>query len=90
MGARNRIEDLEKPSTLAEAFTEICKMNAPLNERLAAYADTLRDLNFPFAEAYDDLVARMRAGGIGAAAPLVGEPMPPFRLPAYPRRLVSL
>jgi peroxiredoxin len=90
VGARNRIEDLEKPSTLAEAFTEICKMNAPLNERLAAYADTLRDLNFPFAEAYDDLVARMRAGGVGAAAPLVGEPMPPFRLPAYPRRLVTL
>jgi len=81
---------LEKPSTLADAFAEICKMDAPLNERLAAYADTLRDLNFPFAEAYDDLVARMRAGGVGTMAPLVGEPMPPFRLPAYPRRLVTL
>ena len=66
---------MKKPSTLAEAFGEICKMDAPLNERLAAYANTLRDLNFPFAEAYDDLVARMKAGGIGAMAPLVGEMM---------------
>jgi peroxiredoxin len=81
---------LEKPSTLAEAFGEICKMDAPLNERLTAYANTLRDLNFPFAEAYDDLVARLKAGGIGAQAPLVGEMMPPFRLPALPHRLVSL
>ena len=45
-------------------------MDAPLNERLAAYANALRDLNFPFAEAYDDLVARLKAGGIGAQAPL--------------------
>jgi peroxiredoxin len=81
---------LEKPATLAEAFGEICKMDAPLNERLTAYANTLRDLNFPFAEAYDDLVARLKAGGIGAQAPLVGEMMPPFRLPALPHRLVSL
>ena len=75
----SRIEVLKKPSTLAEAFGEICKMNAPLNERLAAYANALRNLNFPFAEAYDDLVARLKAGGIGASAPLVGELMLPFR-----------
>ena len=81
---------MKKRSTLAEAFGEICKMDAPLNERLAAYADTLRDLNFPFAEAYDDLVARLKAGDIGSMAPLVGEMMPTFRLPAYPRRLVTL
>ena len=81
---------MKKPSTLAEAFGDVCKMDAPLNERLAAYADTLRELNFPFAEAYDDLVARLKAGGIGAAAPLVGEMMPSFRLPAHPRRLVTL
>ena len=65
-------------------------MDGPLNERLTAYAIALRDLNVPFAEAYDDLVARMKAGGIGAMAPLVGETMPPFRLPALPHRLVSL
>lgn len=81
---------MKKRSTLAEAFGEICKMDAPLNERLAAYANTLHDLNFPFSEAYDDLVARLKAGGIGAQAPLVGELMPPFQLPALPHRLVSL
>jgi hypothetical protein len=33
--------------TLAEAFEEICVMDAPLNERLRAYADKLRELDFP-------------------------------------------
>ncbi len=65
-------------------------MEAPLNERLAAYADTLRELNFPFAEAYDDLVARLKAGEVGARAPDVGEQMPPFSLPAHTGRLVTL
>ncbi len=65
-------------------------MDAPLNERLAAYADALRELNFPFAEAYDDLVARLKAGAVGAMAPNVGEAMPPFALPAHSGRLVSL
>jgi len=88
--ARSRILHLRKATTLAEAFGEICSMDAPLNERLGAYAKALRELNFPFAEAYDDLVARLQTGGVGAMAPLVGEMMPPFRLPAHPRRLVSL
>jgi peroxiredoxin len=81
---------LKRATTLAEAFEEICKMDAPLNERLAAYAETLRELNFPFAEAYDDLVARLKAGEIGAMAPAVGEPMPPFSLPAHSGRIVGL
>jgi peroxiredoxin len=65
-------------------------MEAPLNERLAAYADALRELNFPFTEAYDDLVARLKAGEVGTMAPDVGEPMPTFSLPAHSGRLVSL
>lgn len=81
---------MKRATTLAEAFEEICKMDAPLNERLAAYADTLRELNFPFAEAYDDLVARLKAGEIGAMAPAVGEAMPPFSLPAHSGRIVGL
>jgi len=81
---------LKSAATLAEAFAEICKMEAPLNERLTAYSDALRALNFPFAEAYDDLVARLKAGEVGAMAPDVGEPMPPFDLPAHSGRLVSL
>jgi peroxiredoxin len=65
-------------------------MDAPLNVRLAAYADALRELNFPFAEAYDDLVARLKAGEVGTMAPAVGELMPSFSLPAHTGRLVSL
>ncbi len=77
-------------TTLVDAFEDVCKMEAPLNERLAAYNEALRELNFPFAEAYDDLVARLRAGEIGAMAPRIGELMPPFVLPAHTGRLVSL
>jgi len=81
---------LQKTTNPVEAFDKICMMDAPLNERLAAYARTLRDLNFPFAEAYDQLVARLQAGEVGASAPGIGDTMPPFLLPALGRRLVSL
>ncbi len=81
---------MKRPATLAEAFNDICTMDAPLNVRLTAYADTLRELNFPFAEAYDDLVARLKAGEVGTLAPAVGDQMPPFALPAHSKRLVSL
>jgi peroxiredoxin len=81
---------LTKPHSLAEAFEEVCMMDAPLNVRLAAYAAKLRELNFPFAEAYDDLVSRLIEGQIGAAAPSIGDIMPPFLLPGRDNRLVSL
>ena len=77
-------------TTLAEAFEDICMMDGPLNARLAAYAAKLRELNFPFAEAYDDLVARLYAGEIGKEAPAVGDVMPPFLLSTKSSRLVSL
>lgn len=81
---------MKRPASLTEAFEEICKMDAPLNTRLSAYQDRLRELNFPFAEAYDDLVARLKAGEVGSTAPDVGERMPAFSLPAHSGRLVSL
>jgi peroxiredoxin len=76
--------------TLAEAFESICMMDAPLNQRMAAYANKLRELNFPFAEAYDDLVARLALGEIGTEAPDIGDVMPPFILPSLSGSLVSL
>ncbi len=81
---------MKRITTLVDAFEDVCKMEAPLNERLTAYNEALRELNFPFAEAYDDLVARLRSGEIGAMAPKIGEPMPPFMLPAHTGQLVSL
>jgi peroxiredoxin len=85
-----RIHKLSKVTTLADVFKDVCTMEAPLNVRLAAYADALRELNFPFAEAYDELFARLYSGDVGTTAPGVGDPMPPFMLPAHTGRLVSL
>ena len=65
-------------------------MDAPLGDRLAAYAEKLRELNFPFAEAYDNLIARMVAGEVGTMAPAVGAVMPPFILPSKNGTLVAL
>jgi peroxiredoxin len=78
------------PTTLAQAFADICVMDGPLSRKLAAYSDKLRELNFPFAEAYDTLVARLIDGGIGSGAPKVGEVMPSFALPARSGGLVRL
>lgn len=81
---------MSKPASLAEAFDQICVMEGPLSKRLVAYNDRLRELNFPFSEAYDDLVSRLIEGEIGATAPKAGEIMPPFLLPGPDARRVSL
>ena len=50
----------------------------------------MREFGLPLAEAYDDLVARIRSGEAGSTAPEPGEPMPEFLLPDSSGRLVSL
>lgn len=80
----------QSPQTLAQAFADICVMDGPLSAKLGAYSARLRELNFPFAEAYDTLVARLIDGGIGEGAPKVGEKMPPFVLPSRDGALVML
>ncbi len=65
-------------------------MAAPLAARLGAYAARLSELNPPFAEAYDSLVAKLTMAGAGSKAPAVGERMPPFLLPDGEGRLVGL
>jgi peroxiredoxin len=77
-------------TTLAEAFEQARSMDAPLSERLSAYARAIRDLNAPFAQAVDRLVGRLRAGSAIVASPKEGEPMPSFLLPDHMGRLVSL
>lgn len=81
---------MNQKSTLADAFADICTSAAPLNERLSAYADRLRELNFPFAEAYDILIARVLSGEVGSNAPAVGDKMPDFILPGRDGGVVSL
>ncbi|MGE0054712.1 MAG: peroxiredoxin-like family protein [Hyphomicrobium sp.] len=81
---------MSKPTSLVEAFDQICEMDGSLGDKLAAYNSRLKELNFPFAEAYDDLVSRLIDGQIGATAPKPGDRMPTFLLPGPDARLVSL
>jgi peroxiredoxin len=65
-------------------------MEASLSERLDSFAQAVRRLSPPFADAVDRLVMRLQQSGAGQNAPQVGEPMPPFHLPDEGGRIVSL
>ena len=75
---------------LDEAFEQCSRMDASLNQRLQAFADTVRKINPTFAEAVDRLVARLHEAGAGTAAPAPGDEMPNFLLPDDMGHLVSL
>lgn len=76
--------------SFADILAEIVASDAPLGERLAAYAEALREAQSPFVVEYDRLVERVRQGMVGAGAPGPGEPMPPFLLPDAGGRMVGL
>jgi peroxiredoxin len=77
-------------TTLRETFIRCRDMDGSLAERLEAYSGAVRMLLPDYAGAIERLLARLSAGGAGAAAPKVGEPMPPFVLPDESGRLVAL
>ena len=77
-------------STLDEALRQCRDMDASVNARLACYADAVRRLTPPFAEAVDRLIARLQESDAGAAAPRPGTPMPPFLLADETGHLVGL
>ncbi len=76
--------------TIAEAFEHARSLDAPLAERLDTYAQSLREINQPMAEAVDRLVARLNQSRLADSAPAVGEAMPAFLLPDHTGRLVGL
>jgi len=76
--------------SLQEAFQQICAMEAPLHVRMAAFSSAVRKFGLPFAEAYDDLVTRLRSGEAGSKAPGPGDRMPSFLLPDSTGRLLDL
>src|SRR5262245_43084586 len=76
--------------TLAEAYQQARLLDAPLAERLEAYARASRELNKPLTDAVERLIARLKDGGIGLSAPEAGDAMPSFLLPDHPGRLVRL
>ena len=78
------------PEALEESFRHCRDMEASLSERLDSFAQAVRRLSPPFADAVDRLVTRLQQSGAGQNAPQVGEPMPPFHLPDEEGRIVSL
>ena len=76
--------------TLDDALRECRDMDASVNERLACYAEAVRRLTPPFAEAVDRLVIRLQQSDAGAAAPQQGDRMPDFLLADERGHLVSL
>ena len=82
--------DSGPPMTPEDVVRRAMALDAPLAEQLAALAAGIRQLHPPASAAYDDLVARLEACGVGTAAPRVGEPMPRFVLPDQDGHLVSL
>jgi peroxiredoxin len=75
---------------LRQLFIQFRDQEAPLNERLAAYAAASRKLRPAYGEAIDRMVQRLNENGGWENAPRVGEPMPPFMLPDQSGHLVSL
>jgi peroxiredoxin len=75
---------------LEEAFVRCRNLEAPLAERLRAFANEVRCLGPHFQAAVDALVSRLAESNAGATAPKVGEPMPAFLLPDEQGRLVRL
>jgi peroxiredoxin len=84
MPSENFAEVLEK------SFRECRNLDAPLADRLQAFAESVRRIGPQFAEAVDRLVERLKSADAGATAPKPGEPMPPFLLPDEQGRLIGL
>jgi peroxiredoxin len=76
--------------TLNEAYEQARLLDAPLAERLEAYARAARALNKPLTEAVERLIDRLKQGRIGLGAPQEGDAMPSFLLPDHAGRLVGL
>lgn len=77
-------------AALEAKFQQVRDLDLPLNERLRAIADEVRDRSVPFAEAVDDFVGRLERAQAGSSAPQVGQRMPGFTMPDQDGRLVSL
>ena len=78
------------PDVLRDAFRRARNMDASLNERLEYFAEAVRSFNASFADAVDDLVARLKKHAAGQSAPAPGDVMPPFLITDEEGHLVSL
>lgn len=77
-------------AAIARVFDRVRDMDAPLNARLRLLAQAVREGSPQFADAVEALIERLARTGLGASAPEVGEPMPPFLLPDQNGHLTAL
>jgi peroxiredoxin len=84
------IGEPELGAILEDLFIRCRGLDAPLADRLQAFADGLRRLRPDFGVAVDEMVSRFAESNAGSAAPEVGEPMPRFLLPDETGRVVHL
>ena len=70
-------------------FEKIRCLDAPLADKLAAWAKQLPDTAPNFAREYSKLVDRLRTANVGSEAPEIGSVLPAFLLPDNEGRLVS-
>lgn len=75
---------------LAQALTQADTIDAPLDEKLAAYVALSREIVPEVLAAYDRVVAQLERVGAGNGAPAVGEELPAFALPDNTGRIVHL
>lgn len=75
---------------LEDAFAQARDLDAPLSDRLQAFAAAVRLASPVLSDAVDRFVSRLQKSEAGTTAPAVGEPMPPFVLPDQRGRLTSL
>lgn len=85
-------ERAEREASLDEVFAEICGMEMPLRERLAAFtaALPLHEWGRPFAEVYGTLIDQVEKAKAGAGAPAANDTLPDFLLPDADGKLVRL
>lgn len=91
--SRTGANAMREPSfaEILEVSTARCRaMDAPLEVRLAAFADVVRELSPEFTAIVERMVLRLVESGAGLAAPDIGEPMPSFLLPDHNGHLISL
>jgi peroxiredoxin len=84
---------MEIPATatdLKQAFLQARDFDGSMSERLNIFADAMLRLQPAAVATIDRLVNRLKEYQAGAAAPKVGETMPPFVLPDESGRLISL
>ncbi|MBW8879874.1 MAG: AhpC/TSA family protein [Asticcacaulis sp.] len=75
---------------IGEIFEQMRNSDAPLNQRLRAFAEAVQVGSPQFTPLVDGLISRLSVAGCGKDAPDIGDPMPNFLLPDATNRLVGL